>query len=310
MRRIWMLCALVLSLTVSVSTAEAVTHSARSHGPRWTQAVKHRHKAKRATHHSTRSKTDRRARPDRFGCRQLVASAAGSDPVLLGDQNVETGLDSNSRRLGRGLPVHRHHDRVRPVDHGVRGFAQPRRDLDRGPLQRPQWSPGRAVGVGNQDVARKRGLEYRFDRVDGRHVRDEVLGDAARKGWRTLLPRPLQRHLSQRELRPDLAQRAALGLEDRPDLEDLPGVGVRGWRRVRQPGAHSPAARRPSPTCWRHRTRPRPWSAATPLRARPSPPRTDRGRTFRPVTPTRGRTATPQATAAPRSAAQLHRATR
>ena len=75
--------------------------------------------------------------------------------MLFGDQTAESGLGCQQRGLGRGLPVHRHHDRVRPVDHGLRGFPQPRPDFDRGSLQRPQRSPGHAAGVGNQDVARQ-----------------------------------------------------------------------------------------------------------------------------------------------------------
>ena len=39
MRRIWMLCALMLSLTASASTAEALTHRSVSHRARWVEAT-------------------------------------------------------------------------------------------------------------------------------------------------------------------------------------------------------------------------------------------------------------------------------
>ena len=106
MRRIWMLCALVLPLTVSVSTAEAVTHGAKSHGARWTRAVKHHHNAKDKTHHGTKSPTTTAT----AATASLVGAAAGNDPVLFGDQNVETGFRIQPRGLGRGLPVHRRDD--------------------------------------------------------------------------------------------------------------------------------------------------------------------------------------------------------
>ena len=100
MRRIWMLCALMLSLTVSVSTAAAVTHSAKSHGSRWTRAVKHAPQGQ-AQDSSQHEVADGRKRSDRFGG---CVRQRGSDPVLFGDQNVETGLDSNSAGWAEAFP--------------------------------------------------------------------------------------------------------------------------------------------------------------------------------------------------------------
>ena len=93
MRRIWMLCALMLSLTAWVSSAAAAPHSAKSHAPRWTRAVKHGHKAKRKTHHSANSQQT-----------ALRATAGASDPVLFGDQTAESGLDANTAGWAEAFP--------------------------------------------------------------------------------------------------------------------------------------------------------------------------------------------------------------
>ena len=74
---------------------------ARSHiEPRWTRAVKHNQNAKRKTHHGTKSQTS----AANAATASVVGAAAGNDPVLFGDQNVETGLDSNTAGWAEAFP--------------------------------------------------------------------------------------------------------------------------------------------------------------------------------------------------------------
>ena len=87
MRRIWTLCALMLSLTVSVSTAAAVTKGSPSHRPHWIKV----------TRHGTQAKHRRASRkPGAAGAATaaIAGALAGEDPILLGDQNDESGVDS------------------------------------------------------------------------------------------------------------------------------------------------------------------------------------------------------------------------
>ena len=182
MRHIWMLCALMLSLTTSVSTAEALAPSVRSHGPQWTRAVKGGHKSKRKTHHSANSPQTAAA-----------ALATGSDPVLFGDQNVEAGPDANSAGWAEAFPFT---DSASGSAESITVYVDSLKrgpDLARGSLQRPQRPPRHATGSGNQDVTDERRLEHRHDRIDGSHLWDQVLGGAAWQGRRAVLPRPSQR---------------------------------------------------------------------------------------------------------------------
>src|SRR5438270_12250795 len=94
MRHIWMLCALMLSLTVSVSTAAAGTKSSLSDRPHWIKVTKHHKLAKRTQHKAASAKITAAS----------AAALAGRDPVLLGDQNVESGVDSNSPGLAQAFP--------------------------------------------------------------------------------------------------------------------------------------------------------------------------------------------------------------
>ena len=93
MRRIWMLCALVLSLTASVSTALAAKHSSTTHRARWTEHNK-RHQPKHKAKRNSWRNTNAIAR----------VSSADSDPVLFGDQKIETGLDSNVSGFAESFP--------------------------------------------------------------------------------------------------------------------------------------------------------------------------------------------------------------
>ncbi len=91
MRRIWMLCALMLSLTASASTAEALTHRSVSRRARW--VGRHHPQGKRKTPHKANA--------------QPAAVARTSDserPVLFGDQNLATGLDFNPAGWAEAFP--------------------------------------------------------------------------------------------------------------------------------------------------------------------------------------------------------------
>ena len=142
MRRFWTLCALLLSLTVSVSTAAAVTRSSLSHTSHWVKITKLH---KRAMHKPAKRSQQKGASSQTT---TATAALAGGDPVLFGDQSVESGVDSNSSGLAQAFPF---------IDN-VSGSAQSiaiyldshsrSRDVDRRSVQRCQRSPGQAARVG------------------------------------------------------------------------------------------------------------------------------------------------------------------
>lgn len=97
MRRFWTLCALLLSLTASVSTAAAVTRSSLSHTSHWVKITKLH---KRAMHKPAKRSQQKGA----SSTPTATAALAGGDPVLFGDQSVESGVDSNSSGLAQAFP--------------------------------------------------------------------------------------------------------------------------------------------------------------------------------------------------------------
>ena len=94
MRHIWTLCGLMLSLTVSVSTAAAVTKASPSHRLHWI----------RVTHHGTQAKYKRASRSTGAAAAAIAGALAGEDPMLFGDQNVESGVDSISAGRADAFP--------------------------------------------------------------------------------------------------------------------------------------------------------------------------------------------------------------
>ena len=165
--------------------------------------------------------------------------------MLLGDQNVETGLDSNSAGWAEAFPFT---DTTTGSAQSITVYVDSHSHagtLIAGLYSDHNGHPGTLLASGTKTSP-----------ASGAWNTVAIASTAVTSGtkyWVTLLGKGGALYFRDRSngtcRSENSAQtsldRSALDMDDRPDLADVPGVGVRERHRVRQPACRSQAARSP-----------------------------------------------------------------